>query len=141
MSLYDTDYVEWSQRTAELIRTGRLDEVELDNVAEEIESLGRSDKRQLRNRVRIVLVHLLKSAGAPDEPSPSWRATILEQRTRIQDLLEDSPSLRATVGDVVAANYVPAVQMAALQMQQPADSFPVDCPYTADQILDPEFLP
>ena len=135
MSLYETDYVEWSKRTAELIRSGRLSEVDLDNVAEEIESLGRSDWRQLRNRVRVLLLHLLKSDAAPEVQSGSWRATVMEQRTRIRQLLEDSPSLRASLPEVIAANYGPAVELAALQMNRDVSAFPPQCPYTTGHVL------
>lgn len=141
MGLYDTDYVEWAQQTAELIRAGRVGEVDLENVAEEIESLGKSDRRQLRNRIRTLLVHLLKAGAAAGGASSSWSATIVEQRTRIENLLADSPSLRVGLSEIIGAAYPTAVEIAALQMQMDATSFPRECPYTPDEILATGFLP
>ena len=135
MSLYETDFVEWSERTAKLLREGRFEDIDLANVAEEIESLGRSDRRQLRNRMRVLLAHLLKSQVAPGIQTGSWRATILEQRSRLEQLLSDSPSLRSALPAVVADVYPRAVELASTEMQLPAETFPRQCPYTQEQIL------
>ena len=98
--LYDTDFVLWAKSQAELLRlraAGKLaNEAEVDwsNIAEEIESLGKSDQRELRNRVRTILTHLIKLQASPAaEPRAGWRATILEQRAELRVVLDDSPSL------------------------------------------------
>ena len=106
MSDYDTDILTWSERQATLLRrraAGELvNDADIDwpNVAEEIESVGRSERRELRNRMARLQQHLLKWRYQPEHRSRSWRTTITTQRREIEALLADSPSLRATLPDV-----------------------------------------
>ncbi|HVC61977.1 MAG TPA: DUF29 domain-containing protein [Acetobacteraceae bacterium] len=108
MSDYDTDLLLWSERQADLLRRvaagERLnDQVDWQNVPEEIESQGRSDRRGLHNRIASVLVHLIKLEASPaEEPRIAWRETILEQRRRVARLIAESPSLRPIVPRVIA---------------------------------------
>src|SRR5580658_6063465 len=138
---YEVDFFEWTQSTAELIRQGRLAEVDLEHVAEEIESMGRRDRRELRSRFMVLLTHLLKWERHPQKRTGSWRAPINEQRMQIELVIEDSPSLRRLPPDELAAIYERAVNRAAGQTGLGTDSFPSSCPYTVQQILDSDFLP
>jgi hypothetical protein len=118
MSDYDTDLLLWSERQAALLRRAAAgervnDQVDWENVAEEIESLGKSDRRELTNRIRTILTHLIKLQTSPaTEPRPGWHETIIEQRAEIRTLLEDSPSLRPTVPTIIARE-LPAARVAA----------------------------
>ncbi|HEX4715608.1 MAG TPA: DUF29 domain-containing protein [Ktedonobacteraceae bacterium] len=95
-NLYETDFAAWVGRNVELLRSGRFSEVDVENVAEEIESLGRRDRRELKNRIIEIIEHLLKITLLPDCDSVrGWRVSVVKQRAAIQDLLEESPSLRA----------------------------------------------
>src|SRR5579872_4889345 len=104
---YEKDFALWSAEQGELIRAGKLDKVDLENVAEEIESLGRSDKREISSRLKVLLLHLLKWHFQPKQRdgNGSWQGTIREQRTRIALLLEESPSLRRQPALVLEREY------------------------------------
>ena len=140
-TLYDQDFFEWTQETARLVREGRFAEVDLEAVAEEIESLGRSDRRQLGNRLQVLIMHLLKWQMQPQRRSGSWAATIVEQRLRLEYLLRDSPSLRLCVPSFAGDVYPHAVEKAVYQMRLIKNPFPLQCPYTASEILDRSFYP
>src|SRR5438876_90429 len=93
-TLYDTDFVDWAYHTAELVRAGRFDEVDLENLAEEIEDLGNSERKAVRSQLRRMLMHLMKQQIQPERDGTSWRASIVDARRKILDSLEDAPSLR-----------------------------------------------
>ncbi len=138
---YDADFFQWTQSTAEMIRQGRLAEVDLEHVAEEIEDMGKRDRREVRSRLIVLLMHLLKWELQPELRTPSWGSTIDEQRTQIQFTIQDSPSLHRLPSDELAATYKRAVKRAIAQTGLGADRFPSSCPYTAEQILDSDFYP
>jgi hypothetical protein len=139
--LYDTDFVAWTQQTAEFIRAGKWDGVDWDAVVEEIESLGRSDRRELKSRLEVLLQHLLKWQYQPSLRGSSWQNTITEQRNRFEDLLQDSPSLNSYLETVLVDSYQRAKKLASNETGSSPDTFPNDLPYSVMQILDVEFLP
>jgi Domain of unknown function DUF29 len=138
---YEEDLFLWSRHQGELMRAGRLDLVDWENVAEEIESLGKSDRRELGRRLKVLMVHLLKWQFQPEQRSTSWRGTIRDQRDQMADLLADSPSLRSDVAAIPRRKYWNVVITAAEETDLSARIFPADCPYTADQLLDDNFFP
>jgi hypothetical protein len=138
---YDEDFVLWTGRQAALIRAGRFELVDWENVAEEVESLGVSDRRQLRNRLAVLMMHLLKWQLQPMHRSRSWQSTIRVQRGRIERLLKDSPSLRREVADLARDEYPAAREEASAETGFAARTFPKSLPYTAEQILDDGFYP
>ncbi len=140
-SLYDTDFYAWCQEQARLVREQRFGELDLENVAEELESMGRSDKHQIRSRLEVLIGHLLKWKYQPGARKPGWRLTLREQRTRIADLIEDSPSLKKFPASIAIDCYVAARLKASEETGIDFTLFPEECPFTPEQILDPEFLP
>jgi hypothetical protein len=139
--LYEVDYYAWTQKQATLLREQRWTQVDLANILEEIESLGRQQRQELRNRLGILLGHLLKWQLQPDHRSKSWRATLREQRYRVRKLLDESPSLR---GDLLEANeYGYELGLAVVVQETPLDydELPERCPYLLEQVLDDSFLP
>lgn len=138
---YDKDFYAWTLHNAELIRQGKLSEVDLVHVAEEIESIGKSDKRELINRVAILLAHLLKWQFQPERRSNSWKYTIEEQRDEVMELLEDSPSLQHELQNKLERAYKKAVLLAATDTGMNKNSFPKVCPFTLDKALDINFYP
>ncbi|MGV3491028.1 MAG: DUF29 domain-containing protein [Devosia sp.] len=138
---YDEDFSLWSAEQAALIRAGKLDRVDLENIAEEIESLGRSERHEIRNRLAVLMMHLLKWERQPGERSRSWMATIRDQRRQIERLLRDSPSLKSFPGKVFEDEYPWSRDKAAEETTIFLHLFPETCPYTIEQILDPDFLP
>jgi hypothetical protein len=141
--LYERDFFEWTQTTADLVRSGRWAELDREHIAEELESLGRSDKREVVNRLKVLIMHLLNwqmvEPGA--DVSRSWQATIFEQRQQVEQVLDDSPSLRARLPEWVAAAYLRAVHGAIAEMRLRTNPFPQECPFSPEQILDTDFFP
>lgn len=137
-SLYDADYVAWLGEQAAHLRAGRLHAVDIENVAEELEGLARSDRHQLANRVETLLLHLLKWDLQPSRRSRSWRATIVEQRIRVRQLLKESPSLRPGLANVVVDVYPDAVQRASAETGLAERRFPEASPYAIEEVLERE---
>jgi hypothetical protein len=138
---YDEDFFAWTQEQATLLRSGQFSQVDIENVAEELESMGRSDKREIDSRLEVLLTHLLKWRVQVGFRSPSWSGTIREQRGRIEDLLGESPSLRPPVPQIKPALYARARRVAANETGLPASMFPARCPFTPEQIRAEDFLP
>jgi hypothetical protein len=137
-SLYDTDYVAWLDEQARHLRAGRLHALDIENVAEELESLMKTERRELRSRLEVLILHLLKWDHQPEQRSNRWRATVAEQRRRIRDLLLDSPSLRQEVGPICQAVYPDAVQQAAVETLLSESLVPSALPYSVEQIFERE---
>jgi hypothetical protein len=138
---YDEDFYAWTQEQATLLRSGQFSQVDIDNVAEELESMGRSDKREIDSRLEVLLMHLLKWQVQVRLRSPGWSGTIREQRRRIEKLLRESPSLRPVFGQLLPEAYTEAREKAAQETGLPETTFPADCPFTPEQILAADFLP
>jgi predicted DNA-binding ribbon-helix-helix protein len=141
MSGYETDFYLWTQEQVTLLREGRLDELDVPNLVEEIDSLGRSQRHELRSRLRVLLLHLLKWHHQPERQGPSWESTISEQRIHIDELLSDSPSLRPQVPIILPHAYALARRSAHRETRVPLSTFPETCPYTVEQVLDDAFWP
>jgi hypothetical protein len=138
---YDEDFVLWSEHQAALIRAGRFELVDCENVALEIESLGSGDLRELGNRLDVLITHLLKWQFQPDARSGSWRGSIRTQRGRIVRLLKQSPSLRQHVASEADEGYARARATAADEAGLPPGQFPSRCPYSVEELLDEAFFP
>jgi Domain of unknown function DUF29 len=130
---YDTDFHAWTFEQAAKLRAGKP--VDAENIAEELETLGRSEQQQLINRLAVLLQHMLKSEYQPERRTPGWDATIKEQRRRIAHLLDQNPSLRPKLPDCIADAYATAVTFASVETGIVEDDFPSECPYTPDEIL------
>ncbi|MDY6782969.1 MAG: DUF29 domain-containing protein [Cyanobacteriota bacterium] len=139
--VYDLDFVAWTEQTAQLLRSRQFEKVDWDAIIEEIESLGKSDRRELKSRIEVLLQHLLKWQYQSNLQSFSWQNTIDEQRNRIEDLLQDSPSLKPALEVILAECFRRARKAASRETGLPLNTFPVECPYAIAQILDAEFLP
>ncbi len=142
-SLYETDFYAWTQHQAAVLRNNTWSELDTINLAEEVESLGRWDKRELGSRLHALLVHLLKWRYQPEQrdDSHSWYDTIVEQREQIEELLADSPSLRPQVSDFLPLRYARARRRALRDTGLAETVLPEACPWTVEQILDEAFWP
>lgn len=138
---YDRDFYAWANEQAALLRAGKLAEADIAHIAEEIESMGRSEKRELINRLSVLLRHLLKWQYQPALRGASWEATIKVQRNMLSDHLEDNPSLKAMLSQAIARAYENAVIEAAGETKLASSVFPGTCPWTFAQIMDPDFWP
>jgi len=138
---YDDDFFAWTEEQARLLRAGELAEIDTLNLAEEIESVGRSDRREIRSRLMVLLAHLLKWRFQPHARSAGWLSTVREQRDQIESILEDSPSLRPVIAEALSRVYKRARTVATEETGLPETTFPADCPFTPEQILAEDFLP
>ena len=141
MTLYNTDFYQWSQQQAALVRAGKVQELDLDNVAEELESLGISQWHALESRLDVLVGHLLKWRYQAVRRSRSWQRTIMEQRRRIRRLLRRSPSLQRHVSTMITEEYASIRTQTALETRLPETTFPQMCPWTLEQVLDDDFWP
>ena len=141
MSHYNTDFYAWAMEQAEHLKTGQWEHLDIENLVEEIESLGKREKQELRNRLRILLGHLLKWQYQAEKQSNSWRSTIREQRRRIIQHLEENPSLQPYLSEAFQLSYEDGVDLAIQETNLPEETFPMTCPFTLEQTLDAEFLP
>jgi hypothetical protein len=134
-NLYDNDLYAWANEQAALLRAGRLSDADVANIAEEIESMGRSERNQLTNRIAVLLAHLLKWRFQPGLRGNSWRLTIREQRRRAERVLVQNPSLNSHLDAILEEAYGDAVLMAERETGLPGDVFPVACPWTFSQAI------
>ena len=137
--LYDTDFVEWTANTAELLRQGRFDEIDLEHVAEEIEDMGKRDFKAARSQLLRMLVHLIKQKIQPERDGKSWRGSILNARREILAEINDSPSLRRRLSGVIEDVYRDAVEDAlketGLLGQSDTLGIPDRCPLSLAELL------
>jgi len=139
--LYDEDFYAWSLRQAGLLRAGRLAQADIELIAEEIESLGRAEKRELVSRLTVLLLHLLKWRYQLEKRSASWEASIRVQRNRLIDHLGDNPSLKALLPQAMASAYRDGVLDAVAETGLAAATFPKSSPWSSDEALDGDFWP
>jgi Domain of unknown function DUF29 len=138
---YDEDFFAWSEEQAQLLRAGEFSQLDVENIAEELEDMGRSIRRELRKRLAVLTMHLLKWTHQPGHRSPSWSATIREQRAQVAELIEESPSLRPLPARDLAKIYKIAVNKAVGDTGLPEATFPAECPFSPEQLLSEDFLP
>lgn len=139
--LYETDFHAWAHQQAAMLRAGRLTEADIDNIAEEIESMGRTEKRELFSRLRVLLMHLLKWEFQKKSRGHSWHYTILEQRDALQRHLLENPSLKPQIAETLPEAYRSARLGAAKETGMAASDFPPACPWTHEQAIDDAFWP
>lgn len=139
--LYETDFYAWTQEQVNLLKTQQWNELDTVNLIEEIEALGRKERQELRNRLGVLLGHLLKWQFQLDKRSNSWLGTIREQRVQIKLLLEDSPSLKPHLEQALLDAYQLGLALAMRETDLGEQVFPKVCPYTLEQALNSEFLP
>lgn len=138
--LYDRDFVLWTEEMARLLRERRFDQLDVGNLAEEVESMGKRDRREVENRLEVLLMHLIKWQIQPGRRTGSWRATINLQRGRLDKVMRDSPSLRRVLSSALSQTYQRAKEHALQEAGMQLD-LPTACPFTIEQILDTGFLP
>ncbi len=136
---YDNDFYAWTKEQAETLRR-RGNALDWENLAEEIESMGKSERREIRSRLEIVLIHLLKWRYQPDHQSQSWRSSINQARHYIDLTIEDSPSLKDYPGEVLADAYRYALNDRAMEYLD-THHLPPTCEWTIEQVMDPKFWP
>jgi hypothetical protein len=136
--LYTSDFYRWAMETATALRHNKVESVDFRIVAEELEDLGRTEQRELRNRLKQLMLHILKWQYQPARRGLSWRASVNAQRREIQRLLKDNPSLKRQVKAQMADAYSVARDLAVSQTRLPYDRFPAQCPFTLEDLMSKE---
>jgi Domain of unknown function DUF29 len=140
-TLYDQDFYAWANEQARLLRAGDLSEVDILHVAEEIDSMGKAEKRELISRLAVLLAHLLKWQYQPERRGVSWEVTIGNQRRALVRHLRDNPSLTARIPEALADAYGDARGDARAETFLPKATFPAECPWSFAQVMDEDFFP
>lgn len=139
--LYETDFHAWTIEQAQFLREGSWNNLDVPNLIEEIESLGKQERQKLRNRLAILFAHLLKWEFQPSHRSNSWLGTIKEQRRRIIELIEENPSLKPYLSEAKEKAYLDGLDLAVQETSISYKLFPSECPYELNQALDFNFFP
>ena len=139
--LYNEDFYAWANEQAALLRAGDLSRADVEHIAQEIESMGRNEKRELASRLKVLIAHLLKWRFQPEKPTKSWEVSIRMQRRELVDHIDDNPSLKPLIDSVLAKAYPDAALVAALETGLSETVFPQHCPWTFAQMIDEDFWP
>lgn len=140
-NLYDQDFNLWLETTVNQLKKRQLDQLDYENLIEEIEDMGKSQKHALESNLIVILMHLLKYQYQPEKRSNSWRYTIREHRRRVLRSLKDSPSLKPYLVEIFESCYDYAMKEAADETGLSLDIFPVKSPFSLEETLDFDFLP
>ncbi len=140
-NLYDNDYYQWLMETAYLLEEGRFSELDIPNLLDEIESMGKSQKRAIESYLKVLILHLLKWKYQSHSRSGSWRGSIYNSRKGIHKRIKESPSLKTYPEIILAECYEIARYNAHIETNLPLETFPETSPFTIEEILDDNFLP
>lgn len=138
---YEDDFYGWAMTNAVLLKKRKFNEADMENIIEEIESMGRSAENQLTRRFSLVLMHLLKWQYQPTLQGKSWQVTLREQRRASRRLINKNPSLKVKINDCLFEAYEDAIDETIKETGLDEKTFPSECPYTFDQIMDDAFFP
>lgn len=146
---YEQNFQHWIEQHIALLKSRKFEELDIKHLVEELEDMGKSNLRELESRFIILIAHLLKwqfqfstlSNQWQEFEGKSWRKTIIEQRIQISFLLKKIPSLRAKLKEAVIESYPEAVELTVKETQLPIHTFPQECPYSVQQLLEDDFYP
>jgi len=139
--LYDEDFNLWVESTIELLQQKRFDELDIENLISEVETMGNNDKKSVKSNLRILLMHLLKWQYQPDKRTNSWRTTIKEHRNRLEDDFANSPSLNNYFLEIFDECYQKARDLASSETGLSVTVFPVQCPIDIHLVIKSDFFP
>jgi hypothetical protein len=138
-NLYETDFYAWTVEQSKLLKNGDLQKLDIINLVEEVESLGKQQRQELRHRLGILIGHILKWEYQPEKRSKSWRVTIRSQRREIEILLLDNPSLKSYLQEAIARAYNAGLDLVVLETPLDYQDLPEECIYTIEQLFNPDF--
>ena len=141
LNLYQQDFFAWTKQQINFLQNQQWNQLDLANLIEEIETLGKQQRQELRNRLSILIGHLLKWEYQPQKRSYSWLATLRVQRIDIQELIDDNPSLKPYLEEALTQAYIKGLLLAVSETNLPDLTFPQNCPYSLTEILSDRFYP
>jgi hypothetical protein len=141
-SLYERDYYTWALQQARALKEHRLEELDWENLSDEVESLAKTERRELRSRLEVLLEHLIKWQFQPQRRSRNWTASVAVHRHEIREHLDENPGLKPEVSGVLAQAYKSARLEVTGRFLRRSDPQPPDsCPWTFEQAMDEQFWP
>ena len=140
-NLYETDFNLWIEQTVKQLKNGQIQDLDIENLIEEVQSIGSTDKREIKSRLIVLIMHLLKYKYQPKKKTKSWTSTIITQRNELELVLENSPSLNPFLKENISECYQKARKNAARETKLPLTTFPLECPFTPEQIIDSDYFP
>jgi hypothetical protein len=140
-TLYDNDFYAWANELAALLRAGQLSELDVENIAEEMESIARREKRELVDMFSVLLLLLLRWHHQPGFRGRPWQLDIEQQRLRVSDHVSENPSLASRLDEIMANAYRRARLRAEHETGLVRTSFHTACPFTFDEAMNPDFWP
>jgi hypothetical protein len=141
LNLYQQDFFAWTKQQINYLQNQQWNQLDLAHLIEEIETLGKQQHKELRNRLSILIGHLLKWEYQPQKRSHSWLATLRVQRIDIQELIDDNPSLKPYLEEALTQAYIKGLLLAVSETNLPDRTFPQNCPYSLTEILSDRFYP
>ncbi|MGI9282050.1 MAG: DUF29 domain-containing protein [Endozoicomonas sp.] len=143
MADYDKDFYAWLNHQADLLENGQLNGLDLDNLIEEVDCMGKRHLHKLESHVTLLLMHLLKWQYQPSKRQygHSWETSIRVHRQQAWEVIEKHPSLSGKIMELYEENYRQAVKLASIETRIEEDSFPLECPWTFDQVMNEDWLP
>lgn len=139
--LYENDFYGWTREQARLLRSRSLQHIDFENLAEEIETLGRSEASALRSSLRLIAVHLLKMLYQPEKATNSWRGTVVRERINVERLLKDNPGLKPKLQAFFREAYADARRIAAAETGLAIDRFPAEPVLGLEQARSDDYMP
>ena len=140
-TLYEQDFQLWLEQTVVQLQNRDWEQLDCDNLVEELEAMGRSEKQALKSNLRVILLHLLKYQYQAQKRSRSWKVSVREHRLRVQDSFKTSPSLQRFYREVFQTAYQEARRLAMDETGLPLSTFPERSPFNPEQVLDLDYLP
>jgi Domain of unknown function DUF29 len=140
-NLYETDFNLWIEQTVNQLKNRQMQDLDIENLIEEIRSMGSNDKREIKSRLIVLIMHLLKYKYQPKKKTKSWTSTIITQRNELELVLENSPSLNPFLKENISECYQKARKNTARETKLPLTTFPLECPFTPEQIIDSDYFP
>ena len=140
-TLYETDFNLWIEQTVNQLKNGQIQDLDIENLIEEVQSMGSNDKREIKSRLIVLIMHLLKYKYQPKKKTKSWTSTIITQRNELELVLENSPSLNPFLKENISECYQKSRKNAARETKLPLTTFPLECPFTSEQIIDSDYFP
>jgi hypothetical protein len=140
-TLYEKDFNLWIEKIINDLKHGDLTNLDRENLIEEIQSMGNSDKRETFSRLKVLIMHLIKWKYQPEKRTSSWLNTIDEQREQLELILKNSPSLKPYFQKILSDCYQKAIRAAVNETNLPHKIFPMECPFTQEQILNENYFP
>jgi hypothetical protein len=140
-TLYEKDFYSWAYQQSKLLREGQFEQLDLPNLVEEIEDLGKRHYEQLESRLTQLIAYLLKWQVQHWKRTNSWRATIRVQRTSIAKLLRRNPGLKSRLDEAMGESWSEARDLAIVETDLPDEQFPADCPFSLEEVMSSDFLP